>query len=74
MNLEQSINQFLKRFRSVPNESEQLENTYIPNEPKKSVRTERTVYPTDDFLINRPTFNNTFGSIHNESNKLKFNR
>ena len=66
--MEKAINQFLKRFRSVPNESEQLENAYIPNEPKKLLIS-HTVG-----LENRTGFNETFKAIHNESNKLKFNR
>lgn len=67
--MEKAINQFLKRFRSVSNESEQVENIYIPNEPQKTLRIAKTIGEE-----NRTSFNDTFLHHKRELDKLKFNR
>lgn len=67
--MEKAINQFLKRFRSVSNESERVENIFIPNEEQKTLRIAKTIIPE-----NRTGFNQTFLDVKKELDKLKFNK
>ena len=67
--MEKAINQFLKRFRSSSNERSQLDNVFIPNEEKKTLRISKTVGEE-----NRVSFNDTFLHHKRELDKLKFNK
>ena len=67
--MEKAINQFLKRFRSERNESNECDNIFIPNEEQKTLRIAKTVGEE-----NRTSFNDTFLHHKRELDKLKFNR
>jgi len=68
MNIEQITKPFFRLFRSRENAHTGIENIYIEPEQKKP-RISHTVHPDQ-----RLSLTDTFKTIHNESNKLKFNR
>ena len=67
--METQIKKWLKQFRSVQTNDNEVENTYIPHEAQSTLRIAKTIVPDE-----RASFNETFQSARRELDKLKFNK
>jgi hypothetical protein len=65
----EAVTKWLKQFRSVQTNENEVDNVFIPHEGKSTLRIEKTVG-----LENRASFNETFQSARRELDKLKFNK
>lgn len=67
--MEKAIKSFLRQFTSRVTNDQVVENIYIPNEEKKTLRIAKTIGEE-----NRVSFNDTFLGAKKQLDKLKFNK
>lgn len=67
--MEKAMTKWLNQFRSVQTHENEVDNVFIPNEGKSTLRIAKTIG-----LENRTSFNETFQHHKRELDKLKFNK
>jgi uncharacterized membrane protein len=66
--MEKAVTKWLNQFRSVQTHEKEVDNVFIPNEGRSTLRIAKTIVPDE-----RASFNETFQSANRELDKLKFN-